>query len=296
MAWSALALVFIPIAALSLAQASADDGPAAERFDTVVLDAGHGGEDTGAHGPRGLVEKELVLDVGRRLAARLRERELRVVMTRDDDRYVSLEERFAIANDARGDLFISIHANATRDSEVSGVETFFLAVAASDDEARRVALRENQAFAGSGAIPEMNDPLQAILGDLMASDHLKESNEFARLAQRGLAGDAANHSRGVKQAPFVVLQGVQMPSSLVEIGFVTNPAEAGRLRSSSGRDRIAAALAEAVLEFGRRFEARRGVGVSDFRPSQVSSPVNGTVSSPVNGPVSAPVNGVHGAR
>jgi len=272
MAWSAL--VFIPIAVLGLAQAPA------ERFDTVVLDAGHGGEDDGARGPRGLVEKELVLDVGRRLAARLRERELRVVMTRDDDRFVSLEERFAIANDARGDLFISIHANATRDSEVSGVETFFLAVAASDDEARRVALRENQAFAGSGAIPEMNDPLQAILGDLMASDHLKESNEFARLAQRGLAGDAANHSRGVKQAPFVVLQGVQMPSSLVEIGFVTNPAESGRLRSSSGRDRIAAALAEAVLEFGRRFEARRGVGASDFRPP----------------PASSPAKGVHGAR
>jgi N-acetylmuramoyl-L-alanine amidase len=111
----------------------------------------------------------------------------------------------------------------------------------------------------------MDDPLNAILGDLIASDYLKESNEFARLAQLRLAGDEENHSRGVKQAPFVVLQGVQMPSSLVEIGFITNPDEAKRLRSSRERDRIAAALADAVLEFGRRFDARRGVAANDSR-------------------------------
>ena len=261
--WIAFAIVFGMAASSGIAEAPASDDRSPERFDTVVLDAGHGGEDEGAMGVSGLVEKELVLDVGRRLAARLRERDLRVVMTRDDDRFVPLEERFAIANDARGDLFISIHANATKDAGVSGVETFFLSVDASDDEAHRVALLENQAFAASGAIPEMGDSLNAILGDLIASDYLKESNEFARLAQRHLAGDEANHSRGVKQAPFVVLQGVQMPSSLVEIGFITNPGEAKRLRIS--RDRIAAALAGAVLEFGRRFDARRGVAAGHSR-------------------------------
>jgi len=264
-AWIALAIVFGIATSIGLAEALASDGRPAERFDTVVLDAGHGGEDDGAVGVRGLVEKKLVLDVGRRLAARLRERDLRVVMTRDDDRFVPLEERFAIANDARGDLFISIHANATRDAGVGGVEVFFLSVDASDDEARRVALLENQAFAASNGISEMDDPLNAILGDLIASDYLKESNEFARLAQLRLAGDEENHSRGVKQAPFVVLQGVQMPSSLVEIGFITNPDEARRLRSSRERDRIAAALADAVLEFGRRFDARRGVAANDSR-------------------------------
>jgi N-acetylmuramoyl-L-alanine amidase len=263
--WIAVAIALGFALPLGSAEARADGGRSPERFDTIVLDAGHGGMDDGARGARGLVEKELVLDVGRRMASRLREHELRVVMTRDDDRFVPLEERFAIANDARGDLFISIHANATKDAGVSGVETFFLAVDASDEEARRVAARENEAFAGSGAIPELNDPLNAILGDLITSDYLKESNEFARLAQRRLAGDDANHSRGIKQAPFVVLQGVQMPSSLVEIGFVSNPAEAKRLRSSRARDRIAAALVDAVLEFGRRFDARRGVGASRFR-------------------------------
>jgi N-acetylmuramoyl-L-alanine amidase len=264
-AWIALAIIFGIAASIGLAETPDSDGRPPDRFDTVVLDAGHGGDDHGALGVRGLAEKELVLDVGRRLAVRLRERDLRVVMTRDDDRFVPLEERFSIANDARGDLFISIHANATKDAEVSGVETFFLSADASDDEARRVALLENRAFAASTAIPEMNDPLNAILGDLITSDYLKESNEFARLAQRQLADDEANHSRGVKQAPFVVLQGVQMPSSLVEIGFITNPGEAKRLRSSRGRDRIAAAIVDAVLEFGDRFDARRGVAANHLR-------------------------------
>jgi N-acetylmuramoyl-L-alanine amidase len=268
--WTGIAAAIALAALPALAQAPDAGAPPVERFDTVVLDAGHGGEDEGAHGPGGLVEKELVLDVGRRLASRLRERELRVVMTRDDDRFVALEERFGIANDARGDLFISIHANATEDRSVSGVETFFLAVDASDEEARRVVARENEAFGGTAAIGEMNDPLNAILGDLITADYLMESNEFARLAQRGLSGEGANHSRGVKQAPFVVLQGVQMPSSLVEIGFVTNPAEAKRLRSAPARDRIAAALVDAVLEFGRRFDARRGV--ASKRNAQVAAP------------------------
>ncbi|MFQ5417284.1 MAG: N-acetylmuramoyl-L-alanine amidase [Myxococcota bacterium] len=243
---------------MALGIAGAGDRPG-DRFDTVVLDAGHGGEDEGARGGRGLVEKKLVLDVGRRLAEVLRRQDLRVVMTRNDDRFVSLEERFAIANDARGDLFISIHANATKDTEVSGVETFFLSLDATDDYALGVAERENEVFGGAAAIPAMIDPLNAIIGDLFASDYLKESNEFARLAQSGLAGGDANRSRGVKQAPFVVLQGVQMPSSLVEIGFVTNPAEAKRLRGSRARQAIAVALGDAVREFGRRFDARRGV-------------------------------------
>jgi len=256
----AIAGVLSVVSALGVPPA-ASDGPA-ERFDTVVIDAGHGGEDEGARGARGLVEKELVLDVSRRLRALLRAEKLRVVMTRDDDRFVPLEERFEIANDARGDLFISIHANATRDAAVRGVETFFLAIDASDEEALRVAARENEAFGATTELPRMIDPLSAILGDLIEADYLKESNEFARLVQRGLAGGGSHHSRGVKQAPFVVLQGVQMPSSLIEIGFVTNPDEEQRLRSARNRDAVAAAVAAAVVEFGRRFDARRGVVAS----------------------------------
>jgi N-acetylmuramoyl-L-alanine amidase len=253
-------LATVIVVAFAVDSARGDEPLSQERFDTIVLDAGHGGEDDGARGARGLVEKELVLDVGQRVAVRLRKHKLRVVMTRDDDRFVPLEERFAIANDARGDLFVSIHANAAENSSVRGVETFFLAVDASDEDARRVASRENEAFGGATGLPDLADPLSAILGDLIFSDYMNESNEFARLAQRGLANEDPSNSRGVKQAPFVVLQGVQMPSSLVEIGFVTNAAEEKRLRTSRARDRIAKALVAAVLEFGEHFDARRGVG------------------------------------
>jgi N-acetylmuramoyl-L-alanine amidase len=231
-----------------------------DRFDTVVIDAGHGGEDEGAKGPRGELEKNVVLDVAQRLAEALQDEGLRVVMTRDADEFVSLEKRTYIANDARGDLFVSIHANAASDDSIRGTETFFLSLEASDESARRVAERENQSFGKAVPLPRSaDDPLVAILSDLIATEHLKESQEFARLAQGRLAEIDPQASRGVKQALFVVLGGVQMPASLVEIGFITNGRDAGKLRSRRGRRSIALALAEAVLEFQRRYDARHGV-------------------------------------
>jgi len=230
-----------------------------ERFDRVVLDAGHGGDDEGARGPRGLLEKELVLDVARRLADRLREAGVKVVLTREGDRFVGLEERTSIANDARADLFVSIHANGSRASEARGVETYFASLEASDEESRRLADEENEALgAVAPASRAADDPLAAILGDMIATEHLADSQEFALLALRSL-GNGAARSRGVKQAPFVVLLGVQMPATLVEIGFVTNAREEQALRAGDERDRIADRLANAILDFGRRYDERRGV-------------------------------------
>lgn len=230
-----------------------------DRFDTVVVDAGHGGDDHGAVGRAGLLEKDLVLDVARRLEARLREHELQVVLTRRDDQFVPLEERTSIANDARADLFVSIHANATLDRDVRGIETFFLSLSASDDHARGVAERENRSFAASPAAARLrDDALLAIIGDLITTEHMTESNEFARLAQAELAPDA-ELARGIKQAPFVVLEGVQMPASLVEIGFLTNVLDERLLQTAEERERIVSALVRATLEFGRRYDARRGV-------------------------------------
>jgi N-acetylmuramoyl-L-alanine amidase len=227
-----------------------------DRFDTVVIDAGHGGENQGARGAGGLLEKDLVLDVTLRLAKRLEARGIEVVLTRGEDRFVSLEERTSIANDARGDLFLSIHANASRARNARGIETFFVSLEASDEAAQRIANLENQAFGGSaGAAKIAEDPLLGILGDLIATEHLVESQEFARLLQGKLAN---SRSRGVKQAPFVVLMGVQMPAALVEIGFLTNPADERDLRSSSERDRLADGLAGAVAAFAERYDARRG--------------------------------------
>jgi N-acetylmuramoyl-L-alanine amidase len=233
-------------------------GEAVERFDVVAVDAGHGGDDLGAVAAGGMLEKSLVLELARGLAARLRREGLRVVLTREDDRFVPLETRTHLANDARADLFLSIHANAAPEPAVRGSETYFLSLDASDESARRVAARENQAFpeAGKGA-GAAGDPLVALLGDLISTEHLAESQEFARLAQRELASLAPAHSRGVKQAPFVVLMTVQMPASLVEVGFLTNREDARQLGQAKAREGIVAGLARAVLEFGQRFDARR---------------------------------------
>ncbi|MEE8581147.1 MAG: N-acetylmuramoyl-L-alanine amidase [Myxococcota bacterium] len=242
----------------------AADAPRAERsspdrFDLVVIDAGHGGEDTGAHGAGGLSEKELVLDVSERIASRLRRRGLQVVLTRESDVFVPLEQRTSAANDARGDLFLSIHANASKRRGARGIETYFVSLEATDDAAEQVARRENEAFPSRRGSASMNDPFLALLGDMIATQHVMESNEFAKLAQRELAEIDSAPSRGVKQAPFIVLMGVQMPASLVEIGFLTNAEDERALKSSARRDALADALARAVIAFGRRFDARRGV-------------------------------------
>lgn len=245
-------------AALALAGAAAAE-PSSERFDTVVIDAGHGGEDVGARGPRGHREKDVALAVARNLAQRLRDRGLRVVLTRDADVFVPLEERTALANDAGADLFLSVHANASPEAEIRGSETYFLALEASDAAAAGVAERENRAFEreGAGAIAALSDPFIALIGDLISTEHLEESSAFARGLQERL-GALPTRSRGVKQALFVVLSGVQMPAALVEIGFITNADDERRMAGPKGRDAIVAALEAAVLEYGRRYEARRG--------------------------------------
>jgi len=253
-----LALLLIGLSAgigdLAGAESVLPDG-----FNAVVVDAGHGGEDHGAMGPAGLLEKDLVLDVSRRLVKRLREHNLRVVLTRDTDVFVPLETRTSAANDARGDLFISIHGNASRSSDVRGIETYFASLEYTDEAARQIARRENDAFGAAASRAVINDPLQALLGDMIATEYMLESSEFAQLAQNELARIDAVPSRGVKQAPFVVLMGVQMPAALVEIGFLTNSDDEGELNRSVRRDALADALAKAVVAFGKRYDERRGV-------------------------------------
>lgn len=241
---------------------------AADLFDTVVIDAGHGGKDLGACGTKGLEEKELVLDIAKRVAKRLRGQSMQVVMTRSDDTFVPLDERTMIANEIRGDLFLSIHANATPAKHVHGIETYFLSIESSDAEADAVASRENESFASerAAASPLSDDPLTAILGDLVMTEHLVESDQFAKLAQEKLAAIDGVPSRGVKQAPFVVLMGVQMPASLVEIGFITNEDEEKKLRSDEHREVIAMQLVAAILEYRDRYNAKRGV-----KPSTASA-------------------------
>lgn len=252
-------LVLACVALVPIAFVEARGEPDPDRFDVVVLDAGHGGHDDGARGPSGLREKDLVLDVTQRLAKRLERKGVTVILTRTEDRFLSLEERTAVANDARADLFVSIHANASKSRKPRGIETYFASLEATDDAARATAERENSAF--GAAVPNLgsDDPLAAILGDLIATQHLQESSEFAKLAQNELADVGRARSRGVKQAPFVVLMGVQMPASLLEIGFVTNPEEEKGLKRAKRRDEIARAISRAIGAFAARYDERRGI-------------------------------------
>ena len=232
-------------------------------FTRVILDAGHGGKDEGATASNGVLEKELVLDVSKRLGRILEAQNLMVIHTREEDRFVPLEVRTSRANDARGDLFVSIHANAAESRTARGIETYFVSLEASDTDSRRVAERENEALGSGGpASPEI-DPFLALLGDMISTDHMAESNAFAKLAHAELSDLVMSKdlgaARGVKQAPFVVLMGVQMPAALIEIGFLTNDQDASSLRRADHREKIAQALSRAVVAFGKRYDARRGL-------------------------------------
>ena len=263
-AWFALATAGL-LTALTAAAASAGTR---DRFDSVVIDAGHGGPDAGARGGGGLAEKDVVLDVAGRLARRLRAHGLRVVLTRRDDRFVPLESRTSVANDARGDLFISIHANSARTSRPRGLETYFVSLEASDELSSNVARRENDAFGPRGLAALKLDPLSAILGDMAVNEHVRESSGFARLAQAELAAIDSVPSRGIKQAPFVVLMGVRMPASLVEIGFLSNADDESALGTDSRRSAIAEALTRAVVAFGADHDRRRGIRAQ--RPTETA--------------------------
>jgi|SRR5581483_1679246 len=214
----------------------------------IVIDPGHGGHDPGAKGKGGLTEAELVLDVSLRLRKLLEKMPgTEVVLTRDADCFVPLQERTAIANREAADLFLSIHANASANDQARGVETYVLNFA-NNLSAAAVAARENAASGQAmGALPDL---VKAIA----LNNKLDESRQFASLVQQALVARLAPANKsvrnlGVKQAPFVVLIGASMPSVLAEISFVTNPQEAKLLKSGSYRERIAEALFDAIRQY-----------------------------------------------
>jgi N-acetylmuramoyl-L-alanine amidase len=214
----------------------------------IVIDPGHGGHDTGTIGPNGLEEKDLVLDVGRRLGKLLEARlSAEVVYTRKDDTFIPLETRTAVANQARADLFVSIHANSSHDAAARGVETYYLNFTSSP-EALEVAAREN-------AVSEKSIyELQDLVKKIALKEKVEESREFAGDVQQSLHSGLAVKSpairdRGVKKAPFIVLIGANMPSILAEISFVSNPTDEHRLATSEYRQRIAESLYRGIAKY-----------------------------------------------
>ena len=214
----------------------------------IVIDPGHGGHDTGTIGPNGLEEKDLVLEVSRRLGKLLETRlGAEVVYTRRDDTFIPLETRTAIANQARADLFVSIHANSSHDPDARGVETYYLNFTSSP-EALEVAAREN-------AVSEKSIyELQDLVKKIALKEKIEESREFAGDVQASLHSGLATKStairdRGVKKAPFIVLIGANMPSILAEISFVSNPTDEHRLATSEYRERIAESLYRGIAKY-----------------------------------------------
>ncbi len=238
---------------------TADRLPGGTALRTVIVDPGHGGDDLGAESPGGVLEKDVALAVASKLADSLRARlGCRVVLTRESDSAVSLPERSALATSEEGDLFISLHANASPSPSARGHETFVLSDTATDAEAGRVAALENAAGPdGGGSFP--SSFLQATLQGLMQAESMEESARFAALVQARLGDATGSKNRGVKQAPFWVLAGVEMPAVLVELGFMTNAGESRRLSDPAEQTRIAEALTEAVAVFRRELDLRRGI-------------------------------------
>lgn len=214
----------------------------------IVVDAGHGGHDTGTIGPKGLMEKDLVLDVALRLG-KLLEKQLgaEVVYTRDDDTFIPLETRTAIANKQEADLFISVHANSSKDASARGVETYYLNFTSNAD-ALEVAARENAVSQKS--VFELQDLVKKIA----LKEKIEESREFATDVQKAMSTglstkNLAMRDRGVKKAPFVVLIGANMPSILAEISFVSNPGDEKKLQTPEYRQKIAESLYKGVARY-----------------------------------------------
>lgn len=213
----------------------------------VVIDPGHGGHDTGAIGKQGTREKDITLAISKKLAEELRERGLEVILTRDDDRYLKLEARAELANEARGDLFISVHCNSATNRKLRGVETYTLNIS-SDRYSMRLAAREN-ATSEKGV-----SDLQFILADLATKANTGESSRLANQVQKSLVSALSREYTGIKdlghkEALFYVLLGVKMPAILVETSFLSHAEEETRLGSEKYQDDVAQAIAQGVEDF-----------------------------------------------
>ena len=212
----------------------------------IVIDPGHGGHDTGTISPNGINEKDLVLDVARRLRAYIKRTypDIEVILTRESDRFIALEERTAIANSRRADLFISIHANASPSRIASGVETFFV----SPDRAKEIPPAQDPEAAKAAPSAETGQKSQPVFASVTIGNRVAESRELARYIQAGLvrgigaASPRTAANRGVKHAPFAVLVGAAMPSVLAEVSFLSNPKDEALLQTPQFRERIAASL------------------------------------------------------
>ncbi|MBI3990331.1 MAG: N-acetylmuramoyl-L-alanine amidase [candidate division NC10 bacterium] len=227
----------------------------------IVIDPGHGGQDSGAVGPRGLKEKDVALDIGLRLKKLLEKRlPVQVLMTRSEDLFTPLQQRTAIANHAKANFFISVHVNAAMRSRTVGFETYYFTKDPSDSSARASVLQENLAVNLEGVGPkEQDNYLKLTVTDLINDVYRDESSALAELLLDELDQILKVENRGVKSGPFYVLAGAAMPAVLVEAAFISNPLEERKLMDETYRQRVAEALFEGIARFKARYEKRMGM-------------------------------------
>ena len=235
-------------------------GKITHRINSVVLDPGHGGKDPGAVSRYGTKEKDVVLDVSKRIKRKLEQNGIKVYMTRENDTFIPLKERPRVATKKKADLFISVHANASRASRVKGFEVYYLSEA-TDDNARAIAAAENASLqfennitaAENGEVSK--DPT---LWDLKLTEQRRQSKGLAYYICN-ISSDALSMKKlGVKGARFAVLKGAEVPAVLVEIGFLTNKSEESKLKSSAFREKIADAVAKSIISYKKEYEKTNG--------------------------------------
>jgi N-acetylmuramoyl-L-alanine amidase len=224
----------------------------------VVIDPGHGGGEVGAQGPGGTLEKDVTLAIARRLRTAVANGlGLQAFLTRDRDQEVPLDERTAFANNYKADLFISIHANASRSQGARGSEVYFLSHEASDEDSRRLAMAEGGLV--TPGVPQAGSAdVALILWDMAQAEHLEESSALATHIQEELAEVTGSQGRGIKQAPFRVLVGAAMPAVLVEVAFISNADEERLLTSEEYQSKVVAALVRGLARYQQQREHRRG--------------------------------------
>jgi N-acetylmuramoyl-L-alanine amidase len=222
---------------------------------TIVVDPGHGGEEQGTKGAGGVLEKDLVLDIARRLRSVLDSRlGVRVLLTRDDDRVVPHDERASIANNNKADLFISLHANSSPNKSAKGAEVFYLSLDGLGAEARKMADSPE-----SKPVPVLGGgsrDIDLILWDMAQARHLSESAAFAMLVEEELRRRVDMSPNPIQQAPFRVLVAANMPAVLVEMGFLSNPEQEGQLTSDDFKNRVVQSLFDAIVRYRGRVEAQ----------------------------------------
>lgn len=225
-------------------------------FDVVVLDPGHGGHDTGAIGYNNIYEKNIVLQIAKKVGGYIKENmpDVKVVYTRKTDKFIELQERGSIANRHKGDLFVSIHCNAARSSQAYGSEIYFLGLERSQT-ALEVMKRENKVVLPNSNVKQKKlSQKDLLIYELANSGYINTSQYIAGMMEHQFDDRAQRHSRGVKQARFVVLYHASMPAVLVETGFITNPNEAQYLSSDYGQSIIASAIFRAIRNYKEEYE------------------------------------------